>query len=282
MRNRINVIATAAALAGTAAILAPNMSAAASPASSSLPRLTLALTSNSLTVGGKLQSGAVKVIMNVTGERHTEPVLFRLKPGVPFSAFPRAVAAVAAHNGDLNYLDPYGSIVFDAVANKGTSGAQTALRQGNYIAIDLASTKANPPHAAFTITRAAHPAKLPKPGATISAIDFTFHGPTRLHEGELVRFQNNGFLVHQIQGIGVKNAKAAKQLTALLLAGKDHQAKKLRISAPEFAGPLSTGGYQQETINQAPGVYVLVCIMRTQDGREQTQLGMERTIQIVK
>ena len=176
MRNRINVIATAAALAGTAAILAPNMSAAASPASSSLPRLTLALTSNSLTVGGKLQSGAVKVIMNVTGQRHTEPVLFRLKPGVPFSAFPRAVAAVAAHNGDLNYLDPYGSIVFDAVANKGTSGAQTALRQGNYIAIDLASTKANPPHAAFTITRAAHPAKLPKPGATISAIDFTFHG----------------------------------------------------------------------------------------------------------
>ena len=58
MRNRINMIATAAALAGTAAILAPNMSAAARPASSSLPRLTLALTSNSLTVGGSCSPGA--------------------------------------------------------------------------------------------------------------------------------------------------------------------------------------------------------------------------------
>ena len=37
-----------------------------------------------------------------------------------------------------------------------------------------------------------------------------------------------------------------------------------------------------ELINERPGIYVLACILRTQDGREQTQLGMERTIRIVR
>jgi hypothetical protein len=97
-----------------------------------------------------------------------------------------------------------------------------------------------------------------------------------------VRFQNNGFLVHPIQGIGVKNAKAARRLTALLRAANDKAAPKLGISFPEFAGPLSPGGVQQELINERPGIYVLACILRTQDGREQTQLSMERTIQIVR
>lgn len=60
------------------------------------------------------------------------------------------------------------------------------------------------------------------------------------------------------------------------------QAPKLGVSSPEFAGPLSPGGMQQELINEQPGIYVLACILRAQDGREQTQLGMERTIQIVK
>jgi hypothetical protein len=221
-------------------------------------------------------------VVSAVSARHTEPTLIRLNPGVPFAAFAQAGAALAAHQGDLNYLDPYGSIVFDVSADKGTTSAQTTLQPGNYLAVDLSSGSANPPHAAFTISQAAHPAALPKPDATISAIEFGFRGPTTLHDGELVRFQNSGFLVHQIQGIGVKNAKTAKQLTAVLEAGNDHKAKTLVISSPEFAGPLSTGGTQQELINERPGIYVLVCIMRTQDGREHTQLGMEHTIRIVK
>jgi hypothetical protein len=87
--------------------------------------------------------------------------------------------------------------------------------------------------------------------------------------------------MHQIQGIGVKSPTTAKRLTALLLAGNDTEAPKLGTSFPEFAGPLSPGAYQQEVITQRPGTYVLACIMRTQDGRELAQLGMERTIQIV-
>lgn len=285
MNKRVTSLLSAAAIASLAVPIVGSgatTAAAAGPSSSSLPTLSIAIKGQSLTVGGARQSGAVNVVTTVGRQQHTEPVLFRLDPGVPPSAFARAAAAVAAHNGDLNYLQPYGAIVFDVTADHGTSSAQTTLQPGEYLAVDLAAQSANPPHAAFTVTQAAHPAALPKPGATVTAIDFAFRGPIQLHEGALVRFENDGFVMHQIQGIGVRNRHAAKRLTALLRAGNDTEAPKLGTSFPEFAGPLSPGAYQQELITQRPGTYVLACIMRTQDGREQTQLGMERTIQIVR
>jgi hypothetical protein len=281
MNKHMSRVAKAAAVAGVGASILAGATAAADPTAPGLPKLTLGLNGHSVTVSGPLQSGAVNVVSTVSA-RHTEPTLIRLNPGVPFSAFAQAGAAISAHHGDLNYVNPYGSIIFDVSADEGTTSTQTTLQPGNYLAIDFSSSSPNPPNAAFTISEAAHPAALPKPGATITAIEFGFRAPIKLHDGELVRFENGGFLVHQIQGIGVKNAKAAKQLTALLLAGNDNKAQKLGTNFPEFAGPLSPGGLQQELINERPGVYLLVCIMRTQDGREHTQLGMERTIQIVR
>jgi hypothetical protein len=281
MTRRVSAIARAATIVGVgASILAIGMMATASAASPILPTLTLSLNGRSVLVGGQLQAGAVNIVSTVS-VGHTEPVLIRLNAGVPFSAFAQAAAAINAHHGDLNYLYPYGSIVFD-VSAKGTNTTQTTLQPGNYLAVDLSSSSPDPPRADFVIGQAPHPVSLPKPGATITAIDFGFQGPSRLHDGELVRFQNSGFLVHQIQGIGVRNAKDAMRLTSLLRAAKDKQAPKLGTSFPEFAGPLSPGAVQQERINERPGTYVLACITRTQDGREHTQLGMERTIQIVK
>ena len=278
----MSAIARAAAILGTiASIVGVGITSASSAASSGLPTLTLALNGRSVALSGPLQSGAVNVVANVSVD-HTEPVLIRLNPGVPFSAFAQAGGAINAHHGDLNYLGPYGSIVFDLSADKGTTSAQTTLRPGNYLAVDLSSSNPDPPHAAFVISQAPQPRSLPRTGATISAIDFAFRGPSTLHDGELVRFQNNGFLVHPVQGIGVKNASTARRLTALLRAANDKESPKLGISFPEFAGPLSPGGVQQELINERPGIYVLACILRTQDGREQTQLGMERTIRIVR
>ena len=278
----MSALARAAAILGaSASILGVGITSASSAAKPGLPTLTLALNGRSVAVGGPLQSGAVNVVSTVS-VNHTEPVLIRLNPGVPFSAFAQAGAAISAHHGDLNYLGPYGSIAFDVSADKGTTSAQTTLQPGNYVAVDLSSSNPDPPHTAFEIGQAPHPRSLPRPGATISAIDFAFRGPSKLYDGELVRFQNNGFLVHPVQGIGVRNAKTARRLTALLRAANDNEAPKLGISFPEFAGPLSPGGVQQELINERPGVYVLASILRTQDGREQTQLGMERTIQIVR
>jgi hypothetical protein len=268
-------------LGAVALIVGVATTSVSSAASSGLPTLRLALNGRSVRVGGALQSGAVNVVSSVS-VKHTEPVLIRLNAGVPFSAFAQAAAAINTHHGDLNYLDPYGSIVFDVSADQGTTAAQTSLQPGNYVAVDISSSNPNPPLATFVIGAAAQPRSLPRPGATISAIDFGFRGPSTLHDGELVRFQNTGFLVHPVQGIGVTNARNARRLTALLRAANDREAPKLGISFPEFAGPLSPGGAQQELINERPGLYVLASILRTQDGREQTQLGMVRTIRIVK
>ena len=35
-------------------------------------------------------------------------------------------------------------------------------------------------------------------------------------------------------------------------------------------------------VSNQPGYWVLACFMNTQDGRDHTQLGMERVIRIVK
>lgn len=278
----MNPIGRAVAILGAvASIVAVGITSVSRAASSGLPTLTLTLNGRSVAVSGALQSGAMNVVSTVS-VKHTEPVLIRLNPGIPFSAFTQASAAINAHHGDLNYLGPYGSIAFDVSADKGTTSAQTTLQPGNYLAVDLSSSNPDPPHTTFVISQAPQPASLPKPGATINAIDFAFRGPSKLHDGELVRFQNSGFLVHPIQGIGVKNARNARRLTALLRAANDKEAPKLGVSFPEFAGPLSPGGFQQELITERPGLYVLACILRTQDGREQTQLGMERTIRIVR
>jgi hypothetical protein len=280
MQRRIVSLAATAVLAGAGMFaVAGGLTVAASSAASGLPTLTLAMNGKSITVGGTLQSGAVNVVSTVTKEAQGNPALIRLDPGVSLA---QAAAAVKGHGGDFNYLDPYGALVFSTTVNKGASSSyQTSLEPGNYVALDLTGN-GNAPDALFTVTQAASPASLPAPQATVASIEFAFRGPGTLHDGELVRFENQGFLVHMIVGIGVKNAQTAAKVTKLLLAGKDNQAGNLATSFLTFDGGLSPGQMEQQMLTAPPGIYVLACFMNTQDGREHTQLGMERTIRIVK
>ena len=138
-------------------------------------------------------------------------------------------------------------------------------------------------HTNFTIAAAASPVALPTPQATIRSIEFGFRGPATLHDGELVRFENEGFLVHMDFAFPVKSKKAAKKVVKALQAGKEKGLEKFITGEPiGFAGPLSPGAYQQETITAKPGWYVQVCFMETQDKRPHTRLGMERIIKITK
>jgi hypothetical protein len=132
------------------------------------------------------------------------------------------------------------------------------------------------------VSAAKSPAKLPRPQATIASIKFGFQGPGRLHDGELVRFANRGFLVHMIIAVRARSAAGAHQIARLLRAGKDNQAQRLGTDFYSFVGVLTHGSYQQEVIHNRPGYWVLACFMDTQDHREHTQLGMERVIRIVK
>lgn len=258
----------------------------ASPAgAATLPTLTLTLTGKSVAVGGQTVSGAVNVLTSVSGERQGSAALIRFNPGYGPADFAAAAKAVNAHHGDLNYVAPYGSIVFDQPVVKGTNTAQTILAPGQYVAIDSGNTGPGqtPPFAFFTVS--ANPsaiAALPAPGATLSAVEFGFRGPGTLHNGEVVRFTNDGFLVHMIAAIKVKNAKTARQVTRLLRQGRDNKAQKLAQGFVDFYDMMSRGGMLQYVIHATPGTYVLACFMTTEDGREHTRLGMERTIRIKK
>ena len=277
-RFTLLLVMTAGALLTAGGTIAVGSAAAAS---STLPTLTLTLTKSSITVGGATQSGAVNVVTTATGLKEASAILVLLKPGATFE---EAEAAVQKAHGELNVTSKYGSLVFDAEVTPGqTNEAQTYLQPGQYVALVPGESKGSKAHALFTVTAAASPVALPAPQATIRSIEFGFQGPSTLHDGELVRFENEGFLVHMDVAAPVKNMKAAKQAVKDLLAGKERAVGKL-ISGPPagFAGPLSHEAFQQETITAKPGIYVEVCFMDTQDGRSHSQLGMERIIKIVK
>ncbi|HEY5046307.1 MAG TPA: hypothetical protein VII53_10665 [Solirubrobacteraceae bacterium] len=268
---------TATSLLAVSGTIATGSAAASSP----LPTLTLTITKSSITVGGTTQSGAVNVISTATGVKEANVILVLLKPGATFE---EAEAAIQKAHGDTNVVDKYGSLVFDAEVTPGhSSEAQTYLQPGHYVAVLPGEGKGSKAHALFTVTAAAAPAALPTPQATIRSIEFGFRGPSTLHDGELVRFENEGFLVHMDVAAPVKNMKAAKQAIKDLLAGKEKAVGKLIVGPPAgFAGPLSHEAFQQETITAKPGIYVEVCFMDTQDGRSHSTLGMERIIKIVK
>jgi len=256
---------------------------AAGPAQASpLPTLSLTITKSSITVGGATQSGAVNVVSTASGVKEASAILFLLKPGVSAAELEGALKSGAAK--DPNGVSKYGAIVFDAeVTPAHTNEAQTILQPGQYVA--LAGEGMGPPKlkAPFTVTAAPSPVLLPAPQATIRTIEFGFRGPTTLHDGELVRFENEGFLVHMDVAFPAKSKSAAQKIVNDLLTGKEKGIEKLVGGEPfGFAGPLSSGAYQQETITAKPGWYVQACFMETQDGRDHTRLGMERIFKIVK
>ncbi len=277
-----SLIATATALAVTGALLLAGVAGAAG--TSSLPTLNIALTGTTgVSVSGSEVSGAVNVVSTFSGKAPSGPNsngptwgLVRLNPGVSIL---QAAGAVQAAHGDLNALDPYGSLVADQSA---PGSEQTVLTPGNWVALNL-SGNGNPAFAPFTVTQSSSPAALPAARATETAIEFNFRGPTVLHDGTVVRAQNGGYLVHMDIAFGVKNPAVGREVMTLLRAGKDGKAQKLtNRNFLNLAGPLSPGGMQQAVLNAKPGYYIEACFMDTQDHREHTELGMERLIRVVK
>jgi hypothetical protein len=258
-------------------------SASHARASSSLPTLNVALSGTTgVSVSGSMTSGAVNVTSTFSGKAPSGPNangptvgLVRLNPGVTIQ---QAAGAVQSHHGDINALTPYGTLVVDAGA-PGT--VQTVLTPGAWVALNV--TGNSPAFAPFTVTQSASPAALPAAAATQTAIEFGFRGPTVLHDGTIVRAVNGGWLVHMIQLIGVKSRSNGQKVIALLKAGKDNKASKLATNSfVSLIGPASPGAMQQQVLQAKPGYYVEACFMTTLDGREHTQLGMERLIKIVK
>lgn len=245
-------------------------------AAGSLPTLKLTLTKNTVKVGGSKVSGAVDVVTTIKGESGDSPTLILLKPGVTAKRFLKFVSKLGDQPFDA--IDPYATIEFAGASDpSGTTSAQALLPPGNYVAVNNGNG-----FAPFTIAKSAHPASLPHPGATVTAIDFSYRGADTLHDGELVRFENDGYLIHMVLWASTASVANASAAEADLLKGDTAAAKTYATGMGQFAGSMSSGAMQQEVITEPPGVYVIFCEMNTQDGRAHFQLGMFRTIQIVK
>jgi hypothetical protein len=248
---------------------------AVAPAAS-LPVMTITMNGKSVTITGSTRSGGVEIVSKVSGEAQGDPTLVRLDPGVSVGQLLKAAS------GDPNNIALIASVVFSPAANRGTSEAQAYLRPGNYVAVDLAMNAKIPPLTTFTVTPAASPARLPKPGASLSAIEFGFRGAGRLRDGELVRFGNKGFLVHMMLAARARSKADAVKIARYLREGKTNKASRLATGLFTIFNLLTHDAYQQQVVHYQPGYYVLLCLMQTQDGRDHTQLGMERVIRVVR
>jgi hypothetical protein len=255
--------------------------AARSAQASTLPTVSIAVTKSSVTIGGALESGGVNVVSTGTGTKEANVILFLLKPGVSVAEVEALIKAKKTK--DPNNTAKLGSIVFDteAAAGKGTE-VQTYFQPGQYLLLIGEGEGEAKLRTTFTVTASKAPVALPAPQATIRSIEFGFRGPSTLHDGELVRYENEGYLVHMDFLAPVKSHKAAKQVVKDLLSGHEKAIEKLIIGQPFGAGPLSHEAFQQETVTAKPGWYVEVCFMETQDGRPHTRLGMERVVRVVK
>jgi hypothetical protein len=244
-----------------------------------LPQLNVTLTGKSVAVSGQEVSGGVDVVINTSGEQFGSPTFVLLNPGLT-----AAQAFAIVHNpNDLNVIRKVGAIVFDALAPKGTTHVQTVLQPGNYIALDTAPAQrgsGQPINTTFTVTQSAQPAALPAPGATETAVEFGFRGPGTLHTGEVVRWANDGYLVHMLDILRTTPKFPAAKIVKLLRSGNG-RAIPFSLNMPAGAGPISWQAFQQQQLTIPPGKYVLACFMQTEDGRDHTMLGMERIIKVV-
>jgi hypothetical protein len=261
------------------------LTASASAAqASTLPTITATVSPTTITVAGALQSGAVNIASTASAGKEPSVVLFALKPGVSVAEVETFLNSNKLAS-DPNAAAKYGALVFDAEAGKGKpSEAQTILAPGQYVAFNAEGERpAKWPRTSFVVATSPSPAALPAAQATEKTIDFNFRGPTVLKVGELVRFENEGYLVHMDVAFAVKSKKAAALTLKGLAGGHEKGLQKLIAGPPfSFAGPVSTGAFQQSVITAKPGWYVQACFMPTQDGRPHTLLGMERVIKIVK
>jgi hypothetical protein len=250
-----------------------------------LPALSIAVTPTSATVtGAPPNAGAVNVVVTDKGIKEGTVILFRLNPGKTVAEAEKFLAEKRAEHDPNNTVE-LGSIVFDAEAASGvTTEAQTSLQPGQYLVLVGGSHGEPAMRDTFTVGAAtAAPLALPAAQATERTIEFGFKGPATLHDGEVVRFENEGFLVHMDIAFPVKNMKAAHAAVKDLLAGKEKAVEKLIVGPPVgFYGPISHDAFMQETITAKPGIYVQACFMETQDKRDHTRLGMERIIKITK
>ncbi len=276
MKRLAAVIAAAGAAASVGAFALAGSANAATPPGNMFINLT---GTTGISVSGSKVSGAVNIFSSGRGSY----ALVRLNPNVsPSTAIAQGFAAVGAAHGNLDALTATGNALL--VAQNAGPTIETALTPGTWLALNTSSQSGPPAYTQFTVTPSASPAPLPAVVGTQRAIEFGFRGPNVLHDGTFIRIENDGFLVHMVNLVGVKNKAAGQRLVQLLRQGKGPHNKAVRAQLNgrmiSLMNPASPGALQQRLVNFRRGWYVEACFMQTQDGRDHTQLGMLRLVRV--
>jgi hypothetical protein len=206
-------------------------------AASSLPTLTLAVTKINVVVGGSKVSGAVNIVSTLTGEANDSPALVLLAPRVT----PKV--AVESHLVDQRRLARCNRSLRDDRVRWLHQRRDSDHGPGGSPAWPLRRGRQRQRLHRFTVTKCANPARLPTPGGTVKAIDFAFRGSSTLSDGELVRFSNDGYLIHMLAYAQTKDMADAKQAEADLLAGTINKQKTqelgtgVKSTAPSLSAP---------------------------------------------
>ena len=163
-----------------------------------------------------------------------------------------------ADRGPEQRLDKLGSIVFDAKGTPGgTSEAQTDTAARQLRRAQRRRRKPDEPaaHDLHGHGRRPRPPRCPPRRRVEKTIEFGFRGPTTLKVGEVVRFENEGFLVHMDIAFPVKSKRAAQKGLR-----PSRQARKRRCSSWSPASRSAStarsprGAFQQETITAEAGL----------------------------
>ena len=182
-----------------------------------LPVLTLKMTGKVIAVGGSLESGAVRVVSTVTDKAEAAngaaPTLLRLDPGVTL----RGVLQGVRQAGEQPQLRPQRPVRLCADRLLPPGQPWDELRRsststpGNYVAIDLGTNG----HAA---QHHVHHRQVGAPGRAAQAgrrrsrrSSSASRSPAKLHDGELVKWANAGFLVHMIVGAEAPNLASREE-----------------------------------------------------------------------
>jgi hypothetical protein len=237
-----------------------------------------------------MRSGAVQYVATTTipaapgGQGGgSGPSIFRLKHGVSYAAFLKAAQKLAKAPNSPTPLNRYGSLLTTMEVAKGQIARdQTVLTPGRYLLVDAGESN-NPAKwnkSRFTIRKAAHPAKLPTPAATIHMQDYSYSGSTSVPHDGLLRIVGGGRQDHMAIAIQPGPRHTAEEIANLLKTGQDDAAQKAAGAFASLSDPVSPGAVNQIQLKLTPGPWVLACFMANAKGVEHTKLGMESILTV--
>ena len=113
---------------------------------------------------------------------------------------------------------------------------------------------------------------------TVTASDFSFHGPAEIPAGlTTIRLVNRGPSLHHIQLIKLEQGKTVEDLlTALKTPGPPPN----WISFAGGPNPPEPGSTTNVTLTLEPGSYAMVCFIPTPDGTPHVMKGMARALSV--